>query len=246
MAQAQIDNIMQFTEDVSEQFHDTINENAGWVQKAFGKGVKFVTTSDGDWKTKCLGFCIKYNEIVVALAIEDVLNPHMFTETAIPTSKQPDARIFVSKSLNFDFYTGKNCEESEKLLESVAQLSQLPTTPYPPGEEEMSSKGAVVRSKRSKMGDGSVHCPQTPQTPPTHMLQTIQPVQLPDLPGLKKRPIIAPKKRGRKKQNLLKELLIEPASGVSMENPSAVSLDDINVSNLPDLGSIAEMCGITE
>ena len=240
MAQAQVDNTT--ASDVADKFHETINENATWMQKSCGKGVKFVTLPAGDWNTKCLGFCIKYNEIVVALSIEDVLNSDMFTETFIPTTKQPGARVYASKSLNLDFYNEKNMEDAEKFLQSFNNETVTPPVLSPIDPlEEATSKGAVVRAiraKKAKMDSGDV---QNQQAIPSHVRQSVHPT--PDYSELVLRNVVKPKKRGRKPKNKCSS----PA--VNSDPPVVLSQEQLDVSDqFPtiDLDSVTKMCGIFE
>ena len=229
MAQAQLNELTMFEDEVSSRFHETINENASWTQKQSGRGVKFITSSDGDWKTQCNGFLIKHNETLVALSIEDVLDSSMFTETLVPTSKGVNARIFKSKSINFDFYP-KDLERAEKFLDAMEFIQTDESAPE--------SKGDVVRQKRRKLDDGTEQV-LNEQNP---FVQSIQPLE--PFPMTKRKP-----RRGRrsyKKKPLLGVHIPPRPQGVVFEPFPETSLEDLNKFPTPlDLGEIANLCDIT-
>ena len=137
----QIDNMVDFDE-VSDRFYDVIDANITWVQKPYGKGVKFITTANGDWKTKCRGFLIKYNDLLLALSLDDVIDGNIFQESIVPTHHDAGVRVIKSKSLNFDSYSSFMSADYD-FVNDIAEDSK----------ENEYSKGALVRNKHIKLNE---------------------------------------------------------------------------------------------
>ena len=136
--------------------------------------MKFITTSDGDWKTKRRGYMIKYKDLLIAMSIDDVLDKNVFQETVVPTHKEPGVRVFKSKSLNFDQYSPIAMREVNKFLDDVImEMNEVPPQ-MPPLEDIQESKGLVVRNKRRNTDDGVQTTQMASQQKP--IAQTVQPM----------------------------------------------------------------------